>query len=213
MSNSKGVRNTVIVLILVMIASVAGVVHKIMTPQLLSTEELAKHGIIYFDAPREIRPFKLNNQDGKIADNSVFEGKWSLVFFGFTHCPDVCPTTLSDLARFHMKLPDSLKSKIQIVFVTLDPARDDSASMKKYLHYFDPSFIGLEGDFLETMKFARNLNVAFNKVQLAGGDYTIDHSANIIIVNPRGQYQGFLNLRKDPQVTLKILGEQLSHLR
>ena len=125
---------------------------------------------------------------------SQFIGKWTFVFFGFTHCPDICPTTLALFNSLSDKLQDTdFFADTQFLLVSLDPARDTPEALKTYIQYFNPAFVGVTGDFLPLRKMATQLNVAFQKVVTnhETGDYTIDHGGNVALINPQGHYHGF----------------------
>ena len=121
------------------------------------------------------------------------KGKWSLVFFGFTHCPDICPTTLSTLAKLIKNLDESVVADTQVVLVSVDPARDTVDVLSKYVPHFNPDFVGVTGEFIEIKRLATQLNVAFAKVVTnhERGEYTVDHGATVALINPRGDYHGF----------------------
>jgi protein SCO1 len=114
-------------------------------------------------------------------------GKPTLVFFGFTRCPDVCPTTLLKLAQAKKT---AAISGLRVVFVTVDPARDTPSAVGLYVHAFDPDFIGLTGDEKSINRMAADFGVAVSKVDLPGGDYTMDHSAVVFLLNNQGQVAG-----------------------
>ncbi len=186
----KGVRRTVIGAVIFIIAVVALMVNKVTTPRMLSDEELRNNGAFVFSTPRMFTDFSLLDQHGNEFTKRNFEGKWSLVFFGFTQCPDICPTTLIDLNNLWKALPDNIRKDTEVVLVSLDPARDSAKILKDYVEYFNPAFTGVTGDFLSIRRFANEVNVAFMKVT-QGDSYTIDHSANVVLINPRGDYHGF----------------------
>jgi len=165
-------------------------VNKLTTPRVMTADELRLNGAVVFETPRRFDDFALRNQKGEPFTREDFVGQWSLVFFGFTHCPDICPTTMAELDRLVSKLPDDIAKETQVVLVSLDPARDTPEVLSEYVGYFDPNFIGVTGDFLTLRRFANQVNVAFNKVTV-GDDYTVDHSGNIVLINPRGDYHGF----------------------
>lgn len=114
-------------------------------------------------------------------------GRPSLVFFGFTHCPDVCPTTLAKLAQVkkRVQIPN-----LQVLFVTVDPQRDTPGAVGVYAHAFDPDFIGLTGDPKAIEKVSAEFAVAAFRVDLPGGDYTMDHSAAVFLVDGQAQVVG-----------------------
>jgi len=185
---------------LVFIALLLGFfVNRILTPRVLHDGELKANGAYLLQTPREIAPFRLTDQDGHPFTLDALRGKWSLLFFGFTYCPDVCPTTLAQLREFKGLMADSeFLEDTQIVLVTVDPARDTPEVLKRYLAFFDPAFVGVTGDFMTLQTFATSLNAAFAKVPGQGEDYLVDHTANVVLVNPHGDYHGFFRAPIDP---------------
>lgn len=137
--------------------------------------------------PKRIADFHLTDNDGKPFSLRDLQGKPTLVFFGFTHCPDVCPTTLLKLAQIQKA---AAIPGLKVVFVTVDPERDTPALVNTYVHAFDPEFVGLTGDNQAIVKIAAEFGVAVNKVELPGGDYTMDHSAIVFLMNTQGQVAG-----------------------
>jgi protein SCO1/2 len=164
--------------------------HKINSPRIMSPEELRVNRAITFDNPRIIKEFTLVDHRGEPFELEDLKGKWSLIFFGFTHCPDICPTTLAKLAQLMKQLDSEIAPQTQVLMVSVDPARDTPELLAQYVPYFNSDFIGVTGEFPGIMSLTRNLNVAFNKVMLEDG-YTVDHTGNIILVNPKGHYHGF----------------------
>ena len=132
-------------------------------------------------------PFQLVDQRGRPADQAVLKGKWSAVFFGYTHCPDACPTTLFALGQAEKLLGP--KADFQTVFITVDPARDTVAQMAAYLS--NPAFprqaLGLTGPEARTAEAAHAYKVYFQKAG-TGADYTVDHSTFTYLMNPRGRF-------------------------
>lgn len=188
----KGIIKTIIVLLVIMAVFFSLFLHKLFSPRVMSPEELQINGAIVFDSPRIIKPFELQSHDGKVFTNENLTGHWTLMFFGFTHCPDICPTTLAKLAQVYKQLDKDVQRQTQIVMVSVDPARDSVEKLAEYVPYFQPEFVGVTGEFTEILTFSRNVNVVFNKVKLEGDDYTVDHSGNIVLINPDGHYHGFL---------------------
>ncbi|WP_020208522.1 SCO family protein [Gilvimarinus chinensis] len=189
-SNRRGIFITVLCCVAFMALVVAGVVHKLLSPRVMTQSELQLNGAIVFDKPRRFEDFELLDQNGEPFTKDDLTGQWSLLFFGFTHCPDICPTTMADMARLKQNLPADIAEQTQGVLVSLDPARDTPELLKDYVGYFNPEFIGVTGDFLQIRRFANQVNVAFTKVT-QGDDYTVDHSGNIVLINPYGDYHGF----------------------
>lgn len=186
----RGIRFTIIAIVVFILVVMALFLNKILTPRHLSPIELQVNGAIQFEQPRRFKDFNLVDHRGQAFDRSRLEGKWSLIFFGFTHCPDVCPTTLASLSQWYAQLPEKMQADTQVVLVTVDPARDDVATLAQYVPYFHQDFVGVTGEFLAIKRFANQLNVAFTKV-VQGDDYTMDHSAIVALVNPKGDYHAF----------------------
>lgn len=186
----RGIRNTVILLSLIVIAVVGLIAYKVTRPRLLDQMELRAQDAILFDKPRRFSDFELVDHHGQPFRREQLQGKWSLLYFGFTHCPDICPMTLVDLSRLLPMLSKEIAANTQVVLVSLDPARDTPEKLSAYMPNFHQDFIGVTGDFLTIRRFANELNVAFAKVT-QGEDYTVDHSGNIVLLNPRGDYHAF----------------------
>lgn len=129
---------------------------------------------------RTLQDFHLINDAGQPFSEAQLQGAPSLVFFGFTHCPDVCPTTLVKLAQ--VKKADALPG-LRVLLVSIDPQRDTPPVLSKYVHAFDPQFIGLTGDTAAINKVAADFGVAVQRVELPGGDYTMDHSATVFLLD------------------------------
>jgi protein SCO1/2 len=185
------------------IALVVGLFFYSMTrEEVLSEDALRDLGVLILPTPRELPEFSLVTADGKPFTAHDLEGKWTFAFFGFTNCPDVCPTTMAVLAQAQQRLleadPEAAES-FQGVLVTVDPERDTPEKLGAYVHAFSPRFIGVTGDVQQIAGLAAGVNVAFAKVPLIGpngsvdaSSYTMDHTANIVIINPRGHYHGFI---------------------
>ena len=159
--------------------------------------------------PKPIADFQLTDNEGKPFSLRNLQGKPSLVFFGFTHCPDVCPTTLAKLAQ---AMKAAAVPNLRVVFVTVDPARDPPNVVGLYVHAFDPSFIGLTGDEKAIDKLATDFGVAVSKVDLPGGDYTMDHSAVIFLLNTQGQVAGIFTPPFDTHRLAEDFGRAASYL-
>jgi protein SCO1 len=136
---------------------------------------------------RSIADFHLVDSSGQPFSAARLRGHPSLVFFGFTHCPDVCPTTLAKLAQVKRSgaIPD-----LQVLLVSIDPQRDTPPVLAQYVHAFDPQLIGLTGDPDAIRKIAADFGVAVARVELPGGDYTMDHSAAVFLLDDRAREVG-----------------------
>ncbi|GIK85671.1 MAG: photosynthetic protein synthase I [Betaproteobacteria bacterium] len=133
------------------------------------------------------REFALTGHDGRPRTLADFRGKAVVVFFGFTHCPDVCPTALSTLAEAKKKLGAD-GERVQGVFITVDPERDTPELLRNYVPAFDPAFVGLYGDAAATQRVAKEFKVLYRKVPGSTPDtYTMDHSAGMFVFDPQGR--------------------------
>ena len=143
-------------------------------------------------------PFKLTDQNGKPITDQELKGKPFLVFFGFTHCPEVCPTALFDMSEVLNRLgPDA--DKISALFITVDPERDTPAALKDYLLSFDPHLIGVGGDAEALAAVAKGYRVYYKKVPLKDGDYTMDHTAIVYLMDKNGQFVAPFSLKRRPE--------------
>ena len=177
-------------------------IHGINKPRVMSDSELKNNGLYLFDKARSFKPFSLTDHNGTTFDQQRFLGKWSLVFFGFTYCPDICPTTLALLNQFYQQQQQGqFAEDLQIVLVTVDPARDTPGKLKEYVRYFNEDFTGVTGEFLDIHRFATQLNIPFSKVPNGGDNYTVEHSGNVVVINDKGHYVGFF---RAPQELAKL---------
>ena len=143
-------------------------------------------------------PFRLVDQNGQAVTDRDFKGEPYVVFFGFTHCPDVCPTTLMELSDVLDKLgPDA--ARIGALFITVDPERDTPAELKDYLSSFNPRFKGLTGDLAAIAQVAKSYRVYMKKVPLDNGDYTMDHTALVYLMDKNGKFVAPFNLKRRPE--------------
>jgi len=148
--------------------------------------------------PNPVPEFTLVDQDGEAIDQSVFRGQWDLVFFGFTHCPDICPTTLQVLAAAKTALADKGQAPLpRIVLVSVDPERDTPDVLGQYVDYFGEGNLGITGTLEEVTKLTSGLGIFFEKQPADGDNYGVDHSAAVLVIDPDG---GFNALFSGPHV-------------
>jgi protein SCO1 len=137
--------------------------------------------------PRPLPEVALTDQDGKPLDAAFFRQGWTLVFFGFTRCPDVCPTTLATLARTHAALADlPLAQRPRVLLVSVDPEHDEAPLLRDYVRRFDPTFDAATGDPDAVRAFAAAFGTPYAKVALSEDAYTMDHGAGVFLVAPDG---------------------------
>jgi len=143
---------------------------------------------------RKLADFSLIDQQGRTFGNANLHGHWSLLFFGYTNCPDFCPTTLTTLAAMQKRLRAAKATVLpQVIFVSVDAKRDTPAQLAKYVPYFDPGFIGLTAaDQPSIEAVAKKLGVAVIIQPTSDGNYTVDHSGEIFVLSPDGQLTAIL---------------------
>jgi protein SCO1 len=153
--------------------------------------------------------FRLNDHTGKTRTLADFRGKVVVVFFGYTHCPDFCPTTLSELAAVLKQLgPDA--ARVQVLFVTVDPERDTPELLAQYVPAFDPSFLGLYGDAAATAATAKEFKIIYQKQPGATpGTYSMDHSAGTYLFDPQGRLRVYESYGQGPGALAHDIGELL----
>jgi protein SCO1/2 len=183
------IKRTVLILVGLMGVFVAGFFHKILSTRILNEHELSANGAIQFSKPRIIAPFALTDINGQPFTLDQLKGKWTVVFFGFTSCPDICPVTLSVLNKWYTALDKGFPAKTQVVMITVDPERDTPDALRAYLKHFNPNFIGVTGELASIRALTDQLNVAFNRSSDAA-DYSVDHSSHLVLINPYGHYHG-----------------------
>ncbi len=137
------------------------------------------------------RQLSLKDVDGRQRDLAEFKGKVLFVFFGFTQCPDVCPTTMAELAEVRRRLGAD-GERVQGIFISIDPARDTPQVLKAYLQAMDPSFVGLTGSNEQIEAAAREFKVFYQKVPTSEGNYTMDHTAGAYVFDPEGHVRLFV---------------------
>lgn len=159
--------------------------------------------VALFPSPLPLQPFELKSVDDKRITPNDFKGRWALVFFGFTHCPDICPTTLARLAEA-AKLWDKELDAAQrpaVLFVSVDPERDSGTRTTEYATYFDKAFLGGTNDDAKLQPMARGMGMVYAKEPLntgIEGDYEVQHSASIVLIDPQGRRAGLIRPPLDP---------------
>jgi protein SCO1 len=161
--------------------------------------------------PRAVSEFNLLDGQGHPFTLHNLQGRPALVFFGFTHCPDVCPTTLVKLAQVKKSMGTTVAG-LRVVFVTVDPQRDTPDAVNGYAHAFDPDFVGVTGDPKEVEKMLASFGVAALRVELPGGDYTMDHSAAVFLLDTRARIVGIFTPPWDTHKIAQDLRTAAPHL-
>ena len=152
-----------------------------------------QEGVMLFPKALPISEFEFTTQNGDIITKQDLTDRWKLIFFGYTFCPDICPTTLADLSRSWKKLTPEQQQKLQVILVSVDPERDKPENMKSYMDYFNPAFLAFTGNETSLKSITPELHAFYARVEREEGmAYLMDHTANIALVSPDWQYQGYI---------------------
>lgn len=200
LSSRKNVITTISIIIVIVVISFVGLLfktkHKIHLD--LDANQIAQN--INIDGtvlpnPRVIRPFNLTDNHHQPFTNTNLKGHWTLMFFGFTNCGYVCPTTLAELNKMVINLKKQVPPDLipQVVLVSVDPERDTVARLNDYVKSFNATFLGVRTDLANTTALANQMSVVFSKVQMPNGDYSINHSAEIMLLDPHGNLRAFFS--------------------
>lgn len=187
----RAIRNTIFCIIVFMVLVICGFIWRMSQPVIMSKQELQVNGAVLLNTPRIFSDFELRDHRDQPFTAEQLRGQWSILFFAFSHCPDICPTTLSTLNDMYSKLSVNEQAKLQIVMVSLDAERDSVEKLADYVPYFNADFIGVTGNQHFVRRMAGELNIAYNRVPLEGDNYTIDHSTQLLLINPKGDYHAF----------------------
>lgn len=155
-------------------------------------------------------PFTLASTKGGEVNSESLKGHPYAVFFGFTHCPEVCPTTMNDMTGALQKLGDAAKD-FRVFFISVDPERDSVAYLTDYLQSFDPRIEGLVPTLAQLPQLAQDFRVVYEKVPTSGGDYTMNHTASVFLYDSQGQFAGTLAYGEAEETRLKKLGRLLGN--
>lgn len=188
----SGVQKTVLITLAVIALVIGAIVNKVTRPVPLDREQLSKSGVFLFDSPRSLPEVDMLAAAGGSWGKQDLVGQWDLLFFGYTFCPDICPTTMADLKQLVDKLPEASAEQLRVTMVSVDPNRDTPEQMQQYLGFFKAGFHGATGEPEELAKLARALSIAYIEPDTSTENYLVDHSGQVVIVNPEGQYVGFL---------------------
>jgi len=152
---------------------------------------------------KPVTDFQLTDHHGQPFSLENLKDNWTFTFFGYTHCPDVCPTSMTMLGQVQRKLEqqEGLDKLPQVVFVSVDPERDTTELLSQFVPYFHPDFIGASGDEQNTLKLTRQLGILYGKAEGSAADnYLVDHSAAIILLDPDGAFRAIFGIPHDPEL-------------
>lgn len=162
-----------------------------------------------YPAPRAVADFSLTRSDSTPLTKADFSGHWNLVFFGFTNCPDICPNTLGVLRQVRAQLNQAgAAEQVRVHFISVDPQRDEPATLGRYAAYYDPGFVAATGSDEELTRLSRSLGVLYTREPAKDGQYTVDHSASIVLVDPQARLVGLFR----PPLDAATIGADLLKL-
>ena len=165
-----------------------------------------------FLTPKPLREFALTDQNNNVFDLDRLKGSWSFLFFGFTHCPDICPSTLASLSKLREQITKGVNGSknVQFVFISVDPKRDTAAILKQYTGYFDPSIVGVTGSELELRNLTGQLGALFEVEPTPDKEsYQVYHTSALFLINPQGQYAALLT----PPFDISTISRRFSVLK
>lgn len=173
-------------------------------PNLIEKEPILETGKSY-KKPLDIIEFELKNQGDQLYSKNDLKNQWTILFFGYTNCPDVCPTTIFKLGQIKQQISKELPNvNLKILFITLDPERDSTERLREYLGFFDPSITGLTGEITKIVELTSNLSVFFQRINKEDG-YDFNHTASIFLINPKAQLKASFS----PASSIDMLAEDI----
>lgn len=212
MSNQVGQhhKTTIYSVLLMIVAITVGIFYfGLIKPQqrYLNAREIKIDGI-YLSKPQDISDFQLTDNHGNSFAKDSLKGHWTMMFFGFTNCGMVCPSTMAALNEMYKSLQKDLPEKKlpQVVLVSVDPDRDTIPRINDYVNSFNSHFLGARGDILKTQALEKQMHIVAAKMQVEGQDqdhYTINHTAEILVINPQGKLQAYMSYPHKPDQMVK----------
>jgi len=206
---NKGIVWTVLSCLAFMAIVLSLFISRMNTARELTEQEYKDLGAYFIDPPRQLSGFQLISDQNMNFAIDDFKGKWSILFFGFTFCPDICPLTMKQLSNVKEELKDKA-NRINFYLVSIDPDRDSPENLRTYLDNFDEEFIGLTGEIDKIYKFSTQVNAPFFPVVNSNEEnYTVDHSGSLVLINPNGHYAGFFRAPHNTKNLSKALASLL----
>jgi len=180
------------------------------TPRELTLDEYKTLGAYFIDPPRQLAEFKLIDDSSEVFLPEEFAGKWNILFFGFTYCPDICPLTMKQMSDVKESLGE-YSDNLRVFLVSVDPDRDKPENLRQYLDNFDKNFKGLTGEIDQIYKFSTQVNAPFFPVvNSPESNYTVDHSGSLVLISPEAKYAGFFRAPHDTAKMTKALASLLN---
>ncbi|NAT21999.1 SCO family protein [Pseudomonas syringae] len=166
---------------------------------------LNEAGIVLLPKSRQLPALSMIDQNGAAVALDGLKNQWTLMFFGYTFCPDICPTTLAQIKQIRSELPKAALERMRVVLVSVDPNRDTPQQLKEYLSYFDPQYIGLTAPVADIQKLANSVSIPFIPADTSKPNYFVDHSGNLALIGPDGTQRGFIRAPLNNQKLVKQL--------
>ncbi|HJT98782.1 MAG TPA: SCO family protein [Rhodanobacteraceae bacterium] len=176
---------------LILVAAIAAAIGLWFGSRMFAPSQPKLAAAVMYPAPRELPDFALRRADGATLSKADWNGRWTVAFFGYTNCPDVCPTTLATFKQVFAKLKATgAAGRFRFDFISVDPERDTPEQLAKYVGYFDRDFVAATGSDEELTRLTRALGLVYSREKTANGDYTVDHSASAVLIDPSGREVG-----------------------
>ena len=173
-------------------------------------ERLTQTAGVEMFAGGQVDDLSFINEYGDAVSLADLKGRWSLLFFGYTYCPDICPMTLMHMNRLMKRLSEAEREQLNVVLVSVDPERDKPEQLGQYMDYFNPEFKALTGNPDNMKKLAAQLNAFYARVDREDGGYLMDHSANIVLLDSELNYRGYIEPPHDPERMLPVIRSVLA---
>ena len=173
-------------------------------------ERLTQTAGVEMFAGGQVGDLSFINEYGDAVSLADLKGRWSLLFFGYTYCPDICPMTLMHMNRLMKRLTEDEREQLNVVLVSVDPERDKPEQLGQYMDYFNPEFKALTGNPDNMKKLAAQLNAFYARVDREDGGYLMDHSANIVLLDSELNYRGYIEPPHDPERMLPVIRSVLA---
>ncbi len=202
--NQTRFRILVSIIVLASVLSGALLVTAYQKASRVTPQQLRNDALFVYDDPITLNAFSLTKHTGGPFTNTSLQGSWTLAFFGYTFCPDICPITMAAIKQFYDLLEASGEGEnVQVVMISVDPERDTEEVLKNYVTYFNPEFIGARGDYSDVYQLARNVNLTFAYTRVDDDNYLVNHNGEIMVMGPTGDNVGFLKAPYEPQRMLE----------
>jgi protein SCO1/2 len=196
---------TVVILFLVVFAVIGLVIWKTLMAKPTVAAILEENNTLLFNAPRALMDVELTRHDGQPFTNEQFKGHWDIVNFGYTYCPDICPTNMADMNIAYKQLTEQgLADQISVWMFSVDPQRDTPEQLSQYVPYFNPAFIGVTGDLEQLTALGSQMSAVFYK-EGDGEAYTVAHSDNFAILNPDGEFVALMRPPHKPSHLITVM--------